>query len=93
MRLYLSRFNNGLLVQYCVFIYLVCISIESLFLNYIPEHGIDFETLLMLTEDNVKELVPMIGHRAKLIKQLSTVEIMLTDACDVSKIFFLACAS
>ncbi|KAL4703443.1 hypothetical protein ACJJTC_010031 [Scirpophaga incertulas] len=49
------------------------------------EHGVDFETLLMLSEDNIKELVPMIGHRAKLIKQLSTVKNMLTDAFSSDK--------
>lgn len=35
------------------------------------EHGIDISCLTMLTEEMIKEIVPKIGDRAKLITNLS----------------------
>ncbi|KAL4719141.1 hypothetical protein ACJJTC_006173 [Scirpophaga incertulas] len=53
---------------------------------YIPkfkEQAIDLETLQMLSENDVKELIPIIGHRAKLnsqIKMMKSITVLSQDA-------------
>lgn len=37
----------------------------------ILEHGIDISCLCMLTEDMIKEIVPKIGDRAKIITNIN----------------------
>lgn len=40
------------------------------------ENDIDMETLVLLSKDMIKELIPKIGHRAKLISNLNYVYII-----------------
>ncbi|KAL4704352.1 hypothetical protein ACJJTC_010737 [Scirpophaga incertulas] len=53
---------------------------------YIPkfkEQTIDLETLQMLSENDVEELIPIIGHRAKLnsqIKMMKSITVLSQDA-------------
>lgn len=46
------------------------------------------KTLLLLTEDMIKELVPVIGHRARLISNLQEWKAIVQGATDLVWIFY-----
>lgn len=46
----------------------------------IPEHSVDLDTLRILTAEDLKELVPVIGHRAKLTYQIAMLKDIVTNA-------------
>lgn len=46
------------------------------------------KTLLLLTEDMIKELIPVIGHRARLISNLQEWKAIVQGATDLVWIFF-----
>lgn len=46
----------------------------------VSEESIDVETLQMLSEADLKELVPIIGHRAKLTAQIKLLTNIMSNA-------------
>ncbi|XP_048004292.1 uncharacterized protein LOC125240442 [Leguminivora glycinivorella] len=51
-----------------------------MYIDKFKEHSIDIDTLQLLSGEDLKELVPVIGHRAKLITQIAILKDIITDA-------------
>ncbi|KAL4718748.1 hypothetical protein ACJJTC_001599 [Scirpophaga incertulas] len=52
----------------------------SQYVDKFEEHCIDLETLQILSAEDIKELIPVIGHRAKLTSQIAMLKNIITDA-------------
>ncbi|CAI6368496.1 unnamed protein product [Macrosiphum euphorbiae] len=53
------------------------------YIDIFRDNEIDMKTLLLLTEDMIKELVPVIGHRARLISNLQEWKAIVQGATDL----------
>ncbi|KAL4715076.1 hypothetical protein ACJJTC_012123 [Scirpophaga incertulas] len=52
----------------------------SQYVDKFEEHSIDLETLQILSAQDIKELIPVIDHRAKLTSQIAMLNNIITDA-------------
>jgi len=46
------------------------------------------KALILLTEDNIKELIPMVGHRTRLISNLREWKTIVQGTADLVWMFF-----